>query len=378
MASIVSKPPSKSPFSVPYVALGQRAATMKREMVAAFEAVLESGRYITGPECIAFESEFAEYCGATHAVGLANGTCSLHLVMRGIGVREGDEVITAPNSFLASASTIALVGAKPVFADIGPDGNIDPRKIEEAITPRTRAIIPVHLTGRPAKMGEINAIARDRKLFVLEDAAQAVGAKLNGKRVGSLGDAACFSLHPLKNLHAYGDGGMMTTNNKELVDYLMLARSHGLATRDRCDFWSFNCRLDELQAALLRIQMRHLESWTAERRRLAFRYNDALRPYVEVPDEGSSEYCVYQTYVVKTERRDELQRFLQSKGVEALVHYTIPIHLQPAAKGLGYTERDFPMTMQHVQRILSLPLYPGLTESQQAQVIENIAAFFRR
>ena len=373
----MSKPPANSQFSVPYVALGKQAATMKREMVAAFEAVLESGRYITGPELTSFEREFADYCGTAHAVGIANGTCSLHLVMRGIGVREGDEVITAPNSFLASASTIALIGAKPVFADIGSDGNIDPQKIEDAISPRTRAIMPVHLAGRPAKMHEINAIARSRKLFVLEDAAQAVGAKLDGKRVGSLGDAACFSMHPLKNLHAYGDGGMVTTSNKELIDHLMLARSHGLANRDRCDFWSFNCRLDELQAALLRIQMRHLDSWTLERRRLAFRYNDALRAYVEVPDEAPGEFCVYQTYVVKTDRRDDLQRFLQANGVEALVHYAIPIHLQPAARGLGYTDRDFPATMNHVQRILSLPLYPGLSDSQQEQVVGLLATFFK-
>ena len=373
----MSKPPANSQFSVPYVALGKQAATMKREMVAAFEAVLESGRDLTGPELTSFEREFADYCGTAHAVGIANGTCSLHLVMRGIGVREGDEVITAPNSFLASASTIALIGAKPVFADIGSDGNIDPQKIEDAISPRTRAIMPVHLAGRPAKMHEINAIARSRKLFVLEDAAQAVGAKLDGKRVGSLGDAASFSMHPLKNLHAYGDGGMVTTSNKELVDHLMLARSHGLASRDRCDFWSFNCRLDELQAALLRIQMRHLESWTAERRRLAFRYNDALRAYVDVPDEGPGEFCVYQTYVVKTDRRDDLQSFLQANGVEALVHYAIPIHLQPAARGLGYTDRDFPATMNHVQRILSLPLYPGLSDSQQDQIVGLFAAFFK-
>lgn len=375
MASILGGPPK---FSVPYAALGQHAATIKREMVAAFETVLDSGRYITGPELSTFEKEFSDYCGAPHAVGLANGTCSLHLVMRAIGIREGDEVITAPNSFLASASTIALVGAKPVFADIGPDGNIDPLRIEAAITPRTRAIMPVHLTGRPARMREINDIARAKNLFVLEDAAQAVGAMLDGKRAGSLGDAACFSLHPLKNLHAYGDGGMMTTNRKDLFDQLMLARSHGLATRDRCDFWSYNCRLDELQAALLRIQMRHLDAWTAERRKLAFRYNEALRPYVEVPDEGKGEHCVYQTYVVKTDRRDDLQRHLQSNGVEALVHYAIPIHLQPAAKGLGYTESDFPVTMQHVQTILSLPLYPELSESQQQQVIDLMAAFFKR
>jgi dTDP-4-amino-4,6-dideoxygalactose transaminase len=375
----VQKPQLVKPaFDIPYTMLGQEAASMKREYMAAFETVLESGRYILGPEVDAFEKEFADYCGTAHAVGLANGTCSLHLVMRSMGLREGDEIITAPNSFLASASTIALAGARPVFADIGPDGNIDPEKIEAAMTPRTRAILPVHLTGRPARMGEINEIARHRKLFVLEDAAQAVGAALNGKRVGSLGDAACFSMHPLKNLHAYGDGGMMTTSNPELMDYLRKARSHGLANRERCDFWSFNCRLDEIQAALLRVQMRRLDEWTAERRRLAFRYNDSLRKCGEVPDEGPGEFCVYQTYVIKVDRRDELQKFLQKNGVEALVHYATPIHLQPAAGDLGYKEKDFPVTMRHVQRILSLPLYPGLTKNQQDRVIDLITSFYKR
>jgi dTDP-4-amino-4,6-dideoxygalactose transaminase len=367
-----------SGFTVPYTDFGKETSVLKHELMAAFEGVIDSGRYILGPEVTAFEKEFAEYCGAEHASGLANGTCSLHLVLRALRLKEGDEVITAPNSFVASASTIALAGARPVFVDILPDGNIDPAKIEAAITPRTRAIIPVHLTGRPCRMDEILEIARTYKLFVLEDAAQAVGAALNGKRIGSWGDAAAFSLHPLKNLHAYGDGGMMTTNSEELLEYMRQARNHGLANREQCDFWSFNCRLDEVQAAILRIQLRHLDRWTAERRRLAFRYNEMLRPYVEVPDEGPGELCAYQTYVIKTPRRDELQRYLVERGVEALVHYATPIHTQPAARGLGYGPQDFPVTMQHVGRILSLPLYPGLSEAQQDQVAQIIQEFHAR
>lgn len=365
-------------YQVPYTALGQEAGTIKRELMAAFEKVLDSGRYILGPEVSAFEEEFAAYCGVRHATGISNGTCSLHLTMRALGLREGDEIITASNSFLASAATIALAGARPVFADILPDGNIDPERVEAAITPRTRAIVPVHLTGRPCRMNEIMEIARRRGLFVLEDAAQAVGAALDGKRVGSLGDAACFSLHPLKNLHAFGDGGMMTTNSAELIEHMKKARNHGLVNREQCDFWSFNCRLDEMQAAMLRVQLKRLDAWTAERRRLAFRYNEMLRRYVEVPDEGPGELCVYQTYVVRSERRDDLQRFLNENGVEALVHYATPIHLQPAAAGLGYGPKDFPATMHHVDRILSLPLYPGLTDTQQDRVAELIAKFHAR
>lgn len=369
---------TKIAYSVPYTAFRQQAAEIKQELMTAFESVIDSGRYILGPEVSMFEREFAEYCQTTHALGIANGTCALHLVMRAIGLKEGDEVITAPNSFIASASSIALAGARPVFADIREDLNIDPERIEAAITPRTRAIMPVHLTGRPARMEQILEIAKRHGLFVLEDAAQAVGARIDGKRVGSLGDAACFSLHPLKNLYAYGDGGMMTTSDPRLVEQLTLSRNHGLRTRDECEFWSFNCRLDELQAALLRIQLRHLDTRTEERRALAFRYNELLRPYVDVPDEGAGEYCVYQTYVVQADDRDELRRHLNENGVEALVHYPTPIHLQPAAEGLGYSASDFPVTMRTASRIMSLPLYPGLSHAQQDTVAELIADFYGR
>lgn len=368
---------TKAAFDVPYTAFGLEAAPIKQDLMKAVEAVLDGGRYILGPEVVAFEREFAGYCQAKFSVGLGNGTCALHLVLRGLGLQDGDEVITAPNSFIASASSIALAGARPVFVDIRPDGNIDPAQIEAAITPHTKALMPVHLTGRPARMPEILEIAKRHKLFVLEDAAQAVGARLDGRRVGSWGDAACFSLHPLKNLHALGDGGMMTTNNQAVYERMLKARNHGLRNREQCDFWSFNCRLDELQAALLRVQLRYLDAQTETRRRLAFRYNDLLRPYVEVPDEGPGEYCVYQTYVVRAEWRDELKQYLNDHGVEALVHYATPIHLQPASRGLGYCKKDFQATMRHVARILSLPLYPSLTHGQQDRVAELIADFYR-
>ena len=364
-------------YAVPYVALGQAASEIKKELMEAFEAVLDSGQYVLGPQVSAFEREFAERCQVKFAAGVASGTCSLHLVLRGIGLGQGDEVITAPNSFIASASTIALVGARPVFVDIRPDLNIDPALIEAAVTRRTKAIVPVHLTGRPARMTEIMEVAQRHNLFVLEDAAQAIDARLNQRPVGSWGHAACFSLHPLKNLRAIGDGGMMTTNDQALCERIFKARNHGLSSRDQCDFWSFNCRLDEVQAAMLRVQLQHLDRWTEERRRLAFRYNELLAPYVEVPVEGPEEYCVYQTYMVQAERRDALQRYLNENGVQALVHYPTPLHLQPPAKTLGYQAADFPVTMAAAARILSLPLYPGLSESQQDRVVELIADFYR-
>ncbi len=367
-----------SSYAVPYSALATETALVKAELMQAVGNVLDSGRYILGPEVAAFEREFADYCQVKFSAGIANGTCALHLVLRGIGLEEGDEVITAPNSFIASASSISLAGAKPVFVDIGSDGNMDPQKLEATITKRTRAIIPVHLTGRPAKMKDILNIAQRRDLFVLEDAAQAVGASLHGKRVGSWGHAACFSLHPLKNLHAFGDGGMVTSQDPELLAKLVKSRNHGLANREQCDFWSFNCRLDEVQAAMLRVQLRHLDAWTAARRSLALRYNDLLRPYVEVPDEGPGEHCVFQTYVIKSSKRDDLKRYLNEHGVEALIHYATPIHLQPAAKDLGYSAADFPNTMEHVGKIMSLPLYPTLTHAQQDRVVELISSFCQK
>jgi dTDP-4-amino-4,6-dideoxygalactose transaminase len=365
-------------YTIPYTGLAAEASRIKTELMRAVETVLDSGRYVLGPQLAAFEHEFAEYCQTNSAIGISNGTCALHLTLRGIGLQQGDEVITAPNSFVASAATIALAGARPVFVDIGKDGNIDPQRLQDAITDRTRAIVPVHLTGRLAKMGEILEIARRRNLFVLEDAAQAIGASLNGKRAGSWGHAACFSLHPLKNLHAFGDAGMVTTQDPEILTRLAKSRNHGLANREKCDFWSFNCRLDEMQAAMLRVQLRYLDAWTETRRSLAHRYNELLRPYVEVPEEAAGERCVYQTYVVKAERRDELQRYLNEHGVEALVHYATPIHLQPAARDLGYSAADFPETMRHVGRILSLPLYQTLTHAQQDRVAELVSSFYRK
>jgi dTDP-4-amino-4,6-dideoxygalactose transaminase len=363
-------------MKIPYTAFQITNAPLRAQLIHAFEQVLDSGRYIQGPEVASFEKEFAEFCGAPHATGTSNGTCSLHLTLRAIGVGAGDEVITAPNSFIASASTIALVGAKPVFVDVLKDLNIDPEQIERAITSRTKAIVPVHLTGRPAKMREINDIAERHGLFVLEDAAQSVGAKLLGKRVGSWGSAASFSLHPLKNLHAFGDAGIMTAQDPKLIERLNVSKNHGLTNRDRCEFWSFNCRLDEMQAALLRVQLRELERWTKERRDLAFRYNRLLKRFVEVPEEAPDEYHVYQTYVVQADRRQELHDFLRANGVEALVHYPTPIHMQPAAAGLGHRRDDFPETMRLSERILSLPLYPGLTHEQQDYVVDLFEEFY--
>lgn len=365
-------------FFVPYADLAHEALANRGPLLSACERVILSGRYILGTELAAFETEFADYCGTRFAVGTSSGTAALVITLRAFGWPADAEVITVPNSFVATTAAIVLAGAKPVFVDIGEDGNIDPGGIEAAITERTRAILPVHLTGRPAKMREIAGIAERHGLIVIEDAAQAVGARIEGKRVGGFGDAACFSLNPLKNLHAYGDGGVITTDDEMLYRRLLRERNHGLIDREQCEFFSFNCRLDELQAALVRIQLPLLDGQTEARRQAAFRYNESLAAFGEVPTEGVGEYCVFQTYVLKVDRRDALQRHLRENGVEALIHYATTIDQQPAAADFAQSRNGLPRARVHVERILSLPLYPRITLAQQERVVALTSDFFSR
>lgn len=366
----------KKRFKVPYTAFKDNQKKIRGKLINVFKRTLDSGRYIAGPELEKFEKEFANYCNVSKATGLANGTCALHLTLRDLNLKAGDEVITAPNSFFASASSIHLSGAKIVFADVTEDLNIDPNKIEEAITSRTKMIIPVHLTGRPANMKRINEIAKKNGLVVFEDAAQSVGAKYFGNKVGSLGDIAAFSLHPLKNLHAYGDAGILVSNNEKIISSVKIRKNHGLSSRDKCEYWSFNCRLDELQAALLRVQLKNLDKQIKIKRNLASILNSELRDFVDVPIENDGEYHVYQTYVIKTDKRDKLKEFLLSKGIETFVHYPIPLHMQPAAKSLNYQAKDFPVALNLSSRILSLPLYPSMSKNKLEYMIKSIKDFF--
>lgn len=365
-----------SSFAVPYTDFPAQNAGVRDELRGAFDDVLDSGHYIQGPNVAAFEREFADFCEAPYATGVANGTCSLHLVLRSMGVGPGDEVITAPNSFFASAAAISLVGATIVFADVNEDSNLDPEAIEAAVTDRTRAIMPVHLTGRPVDMVRIQAIADAHGLGILEDAAQAVGSSFRGQKVGSWGTAASFSLHPLKSLHAFGDAGIVTARDERIISDVALRKNHGLVDRGTCAEWSFNCRLDEVQAALLRVQLRNVDAKIAERRRLAHRYHELLRDYVIVPEERDGEVHTYQTYLIQAGDRDALQAHLRANGVEAIVHYATPLHLQPAAVDLGYGPGSFPVTERLSDSILSLPLFPGMTVEQQDRVVAEIAAFY--
>lgn len=363
--------------SIDYVRLAAQQAPVREELLAAVGAVLDHGWFINGPEVKAFEERFAALCGARYAVGVNSGTDALVLAIKAMEIGEGDEVITAPNSFLASASAIVLAGATPVFADVRDDQNIDPEQIERAITPKTRAILPVHLTGRPADMDAINAIADRHDLKVIEDAAQAVGARCHDQPVGSLGDAAAFSLHPLKNLAACGDGGVITTSDPDVYEYLTRARNHGLRNRDECAFWSLNSRLDTVQAAMLLVKLDHLDEWTAARRAHAAAYRAALDEVVFIPPEKPHEHNVYHAFVIQTPQRDELMAYLKDRGIDAKIHYPIPIHRQDAAAEMGLAAGSYPVCERQTGQILSLPVSPELSGTERECVIEAVTGFFR-
>jgi len=364
-------------MNIPYVDIGAQTKSLKKDLLAAIEEVLDYGNFILGKEVHTFEEMFASYCGVRFAVGVNSGTDALFLSLKALGIGKGDEVITAPNSFIASASVIIAAGAKPVFVDVRDDYNINPALIEQAITPRTKAIIPVHLTGRPADMDPILEIARKHKIQVIEDAAQAVGAKYRGKKVGALGDTGCFSLHPLKTLNACGDGGIVTTDNEKIFEELRRLRNFGLVNRDESVVWGYNSRLDSLQAAILLVKLKWLDEWNAQRRQNAKLYSSKLDGVVDIPGEQPHEFCVFHTCVVQAEKRSELQDYLQNKGIGTRIHYPIPIHLQPAAKELGYQKGVFPVCEEQSQRILSLPIHQGMKEKHVHYVADNIISFYR-
>ncbi|MFC2100987.1 DegT/DnrJ/EryC1/StrS family aminotransferase [Bacteroidota bacterium] len=363
-------------WKVPYINISLQHKPIKDSILKEVEQVILSGQFILGKYVEDFEKEFALLCESKFAMGVANGTDALILSMKVFGIGTGDEVITAPNSYLASASSIALTGATPVFVDVRDDFNIDPEKIRKAISSKTKAIIPVHLTGRPADMDSILEISRKHNLFVFEDAAQAVRAEYKNQRVGSFGDTGCFSLHPLKNLSAVGDGGMITTNDESVYKDLLKLRNHGLINRDECEVWSLNSRLDALQAAILKVKLPYLKENEAKRRALADIYSNRIGKYVKVPFDKENEKAVYHTYIIQLEKRDELKEYLTNHSIDSKIHYPIPIHLQKSAEYLNYRKGDFPVTEKQAQTILSLPISPELTEEQVNFVCDTIENFF--
>ena len=351
---------------IPFVDLKAQYRSIKPEVTAAIAGVLESCEFTLGSEVAAFEKEFAAYCRAEHGVGVNSGTSALHLALLAAGVGRGDEVITVPFTFLATVSAIDYTGARPVFVDVDPRTlTMDPTALEAAITPRTRAVIPVHLYGRPADMDPIVAIARRHGLVVIEDAAQAHGADYKGRRVGTLGDMACFSFYPGKNLGAYGEGGLVVTDSPEYTRTLRMLRDWGAEKKYEHVLKGYNYRMEGIQGAVLRVKLRHLDDWTEARRAAAARYDELLVDSgVETPPPAPDARHVYHIYAVRTASRQAWQDALKEQGIQTGVHYPVPVHLQPAFADLGYRAGQFPASERAAKELLSLPMFPELTTAQ--------------
>jgi dTDP-4-amino-4,6-dideoxygalactose transaminase len=377
----MSNPPE--PTSVPALNLRAQYQSIRDEIEPVVLKLLESQMFVMGPEVSGLESEVADYCGAQHGVGCASGTDALLLPLMALGIGPGDEVITTPYSFFATAGSIWRAGARPVFVDIEPDTyNIDPSRIEEAITPRTRMILPVHLYGQTADMGPIQEIAERHNLDVLEDAAQAIGAAYHGRRAGVLGRVAAFSFYPSKNLGGFGDGGMMTTNEPELARQLARLRVHGMEPKYHHHEVGFNSRLDALQAAILRVKLRHLDAWTTGRREVADRYRNlfashGLDEVAALPVERPGHYHAYNQFVIRVPRtlRDPLREYLSARHIGTEIYYPIPLHLQVCFQQLGYKPGDFPHAELASRETIALPMYPELTDEEQRHVVGAIRQF---
>lgn len=345
-------------------------AELRDEVLPALDRVGQSAAYVLGEEVEAFEREFADYCGTKYCVAMSNGTAGLHVGLLALGVQSGDEVITTSNTFLATAEAITYCGAVPVFADIDPaTANLDPKLIERAITPRTRAILPVHLYGRPADMEPIREMAAKHNLCILEDAAQAHGARYRGRRVGGIGDAGVFSFYPTKNLGAFGEGGALTTNDDRIAKFARAARNHGQTARYEHEFVGYNYRMQGFQGAVLRIKLRRLYAWTARRQEIARMYRQSLASArVELPVDDPRDECVYHQFVIYASNRNALAAKLAEREIETVIHYPRPVHLQPAYSSLGLPPGTFPHTERACSRALSLPIHPRLTNEQVAFV----------
>ena len=371
-------------MNIPLLDLKAQFQPLRSEILSAIEAVCDEQGFVLGPRVLAFEEATAKYVGSRHAISCASGSDALLLSLMALGVGQGDEVITVPFTFFATAGAISRIGAKPVFVDIQPDTfNLDPSRLERAITPRTKAIIPVHLFGQCADMVAINRIAKAKGIPVIEDACQAIGAAQNGARAGVLGVTGCFSFFPSKNLGGFGDGGMITTNDQALADALSMLRVHGSRVRYLHDAIGINSRLDALQAAVLHIKLKYLDQWSEGRRRNAATYDRLFRQAdlhdrVTVPVTQSANFHVYNQYTVRVSKRDDLRAYLKEKGVGTEIYYPLPMHLQNCYKDLGYQKGSFPVSEQASEQVLSLPIYAELMDSQLEYVVETILQFYRR
>ena len=363
---------------IPPVDLTRQYKQIKEEADLAVLNILNSGRYIGGEAVATFEREFAEYIGASQCVSCNSGTDALWLALKALNIREGDEIITTPFSFFATAEIVTRIGAKPIFIDIDPDTfNLDLTQIEQAITPRTKAIIPVHLFGQPVDMSELMAIARTHDLYVIEDCAQATGAAWGQARVGNIGHVGCFSFFPTKNLGACGDGGAATTNDPAIAEQMRILKEHGSPTRYRHDFVGINSRLDAVQAVILTIKLRYLDYWNEQRQRAADYYRELLEPIkaLKLPQEISGGNSVWNQYTIcitetrsPSNRRELIKDKLSDKGIISMIYYPIPLHLQPVYQNLGYRQGQLPAVEQAAREVLSLPMFPGISEAEQERV----------
>lgn len=362
---------------VPYVNLAAQFEAERSSLLAVIEGVMAEGAFIGGSDVSRLEAALATYCEMPYAIGVASGTDALILGMKALGIGPGDEVITPPNSFVASTSSIVMTGATPVFADVLPDQNIDPEAVAAAVTPRTKAIMAVHLTGRVAAMDRLAQIAARNGLLLIEDAAQAIGSRYMGKPAGSFGDLACFSAHPLKNLNATGDAGFVVTADSAIAERIDRLRNHGLVDRNTAQEWGGVSRLDTLQAAILLMRLAKLDDVISQRRANAEIYCQLLDPsHICVPPNRNIEFNSFNTFVVQVDERDKLKDFLAMKGIRTAIHYPVPIHLQPAARGLGYKSGQFPETERQANRILTLPVHQFLSTADIEYVAETINGFY--
>jgi dTDP-4-amino-4,6-dideoxygalactose transaminase len=364
-------------IKVPFLDLKAAHLPLRKELNAAIQEVIEASAFAGGPFVAAFEADFARYCNNRCAVGVSNGTDALLLTLKALGVGSGDEVLTVPNSFMATAEAITLAGATPVFVDVDEYSyTLDPAALAKALTPRTKAIMPVHLFGHPADMDPILAFAREHGLAVIEDAAQAHGAEYKGCRVGTLGYAAAFSFYPGKNLGAFGEAGAVLTHNEELAEKIRILRDHGQVRKYEHALVGTNARMDGIQAAVLSVKLRHLTVANALRRKHAAYYDAALAglPGVRLPCVGASVRHVYHVYALRVPRRDRVLRELADLGIQCGIHYPVPIHLQTAYRSLGYAQGAFPVAEQCAKEFLSLPMFPELTTDQLAAVVSGLEA----
>ena len=359
-------------ISVPFINLGLQYERYREQIIDKIDEIGRCGQYVGGKEIESFERRLAQICKTKYAIGVANGTDALVLIMKSLNIGYGDEVITAPNSFIASAGAIIETGATPVFVDVAEDYNLDPTKIERAITRNTKAILVVHLTGNPAKMDEINSIAQRHNLQVVEDAAQAIGAQYKQRAVGSLGIAAGFSLHPLKNIHLMGDAGFITTDDESLYLQLKKRQNHGLMNRDECEFWGQNSRIEAIQAAIGNIKLRDFDDITSRFCEIGRYYLESLEAIVSCPIIDEQNKSVFHNFVIQHPKRGELMDKLYEKGIETKVHYPMPLHLMRGASYLDYKVGDFAVAEYQANRIISLPIYPELSDAQVEYVVNKV------